>query len=170
MELTKKKACSCVILPACLSWVWTVGSWCEQLIGHWRQTVQPHMEKYEIRGSPKVLVGLESSNDESWPALVSMQVPPVFYTQRWTAVTIWLPLGLGPGLAMHKLIRTHEILYNSDPTTRVPTRRARQSLSSDTQFMKIGHCCEDIKLFPVFKVLHSVLWNGYGCSHRTLCL
>jgi len=118
------------------------------------------MKKNEIRGSPKVLVGLESSNGESWPALVSMQVPPVFYTQRWTAVTIWLALVLGPGLAMSKLICTHEVLYNSDPTTRVPTCRACQSLSSDTQFMKIRHCCENKKLFPVFKVLHSVLWNG----------
>jgi len=38
-----------------------------------------------------------------------MQVLPVFYTQRWTAVTISLVLGLGPGLAMCKLIRTHFI-------------------------------------------------------------
>jgi len=35
-----------------------------------------------------------------------MQVLPVFYTQRWMAVTISLVLGLGPGLAMCKLICT----------------------------------------------------------------
>ena len=49
-----------------------------------------------------------------------------------------------PGLAMCKLMCTHEISYNSDPTTRVPTCRARQSLSSEIQFMKIRHCYEDV--------------------------
>ena len=65
--------------------------------------------KNEIRGSPKVLVGLKKSKDKSWPVLASMQVLPVLYTQRWIALTISLALGLGPGLAMCKLICTHEI-------------------------------------------------------------
>jgi len=45
--------------------------------------------KNEIRGSHKVLVGLEKSNDESWSVLVSMQVLPVLYTQRWIALFHW---------------------------------------------------------------------------------
>ena len=67
------------------------------------KTVQPHMEEM------KVLVGLENSDDESWPALVSMPGSiSVLYSEVDCSDYFIGVMVTGQALG------THEISYNSD--------------------------------------------------------
>jgi len=109
---SKMKACSCVIFTGMSKLsldsryiMWT--AYCSLKIN----STASHGKKSEIRGSPN------SSQTgkikwQIWLAIVSMQVLPVFYTQRWTVVTISLTLRLGPGLARASLYEP--ISYGSD--------------------------------------------------------
>ena len=118
-----------------------------------------------IRGSPKVLIGQEKWNDESWPALVSMQVLPVFYTLRWTVVTI--SLALGPGLAMCKLIRTHFIWLWCNSFQQQGYQHAGL-INLCLVIYNLWRSSTAVRTYNCSPV-QSVPWNGYGCSHGTLC-